>query len=119
MGPALPGRPWRHEAEDAMKINPSSIDLLSGKDGKVSNEAGGAKAGPVAPKSGGDRVELSPLSAQIAALESSLAAEPVFDSARVDAIKQAIADGRLNVKTEVVADRMIASALAMFDRSAK
>ena len=58
MGPALPGRPGRHEAEDAMKINPSSIDLLSGKDGKVSNEAVGAKAGSVAPKSAGDRVEL-------------------------------------------------------------
>jgi negative regulator of flagellin synthesis FlgM len=120
MGPAVPGRPLRPEAEDVMKINPSSIDaLLSGKDAKVSGEAGGAKAAPVSPKSGADRVELSPLSAQIAALESSLAAEPVFDRARVDAIKQAIADGRLNVNAGVVADRMIASALAMFDRSAK
>jgi len=104
-----------------MKINPSSIEaLLSGKDAKVSGEAGGAKAAtPVAAKSGADRVELSPLSAQIAALESSLAAEPVFDKARVDAIKQAIVDGRLSVNAEVVADKMIASALAMFDRSAK
>jgi len=100
-----------------MKINPSSIDaLLSGKDAKV---AGGAKAAAVAPKSGADRVELSPLSAQIAALESSLSAEPVFDRARVEAIKQAIVDGRLNVDAEVVADKMIASALAMFDRAAK
>ena len=100
-----------------MKINPSSIDaLLSGKDAKVSSEA---KAAPVTPKAGGDRVELSPLSAQIAALESSLAAQPVFDRPRVHAIKQAIADGRLGVDAKVVADRMIASALAMFDRSAR
>ena len=103
-----------------MKINPSSIDaLLSGKDAKVAGDAGGAKAAPVAPQAGADRVELSPLSAQIAALESRLAAEPVFDRARVEAIKQAIADGRLNVDAEVVADKMITSALAMFDRQAK
>jgi negative regulator of flagellin synthesis FlgM len=103
-----------------MKINPSSIDaLLSGKDAKVAGDGGGAKAAAVASKPGADRVELSPLSAQIAALESSLSAEPVFDRARVEAIKQAIVDGRLNVDAEVVADKMIASALAMFDRAAK
>ena len=103
-----------------MKINPSSIDaLLSGKDGKVSAESAGGKPASVAPKSGADRVELSPLSAQIAALESRLAAEPVFDRARVDAIKQAIVDGRMNVDAGVVADRMIADALAMFDRPVK
>ena len=103
-----------------MKINPSTIDaLLSGKEGKAQADAAGAKPAAIAPKAGADRVELSPLSAQIAALESSLAAEPVFDRARVEAIKQAISDGRLNVNAEVVADKMIASALAMFDRSVK
>ena len=103
-----------------MKVNPSSIDaLLSGKEGKLSAEPAGAKPTAVSPKSGADRVELSPLSAQIAALESSLAAEPVFDRARVKAIKQAISDGRLNVNAEVVADKMITSAMAMFDRPVK
>ena len=103
-----------------MKINPSSIDaLLGGKDAKAPADAGTAKAAPANPTTGGDRVDLSPLSTQIAALESSLAAEPGFDRARVEAIKQAIVDGRLTVNAEVVADKMIASALAMLGRSAK
>src|SRR5687767_8644959 len=103
-----------------MKINPSSIDaLVAGKDAKPAGDHGTAKAASVSPQSGGDRVELSPLSAQIAALESSLAAEPGFDRARVEAIKQAIVDGRLTVSAEVVADKMLASALAMLARSSK
>ena len=103
-----------------MKINPSSIDaLVTGKDAKPAGDPATAKAAPVTPKSGSDRVDLSPLSSQIAALESSLAADPGFDRARVDAIKLAIVEGRLTVSTDVVADKMIASALAMLDRSSK
>jgi len=103
-----------------MKINPSSIDaLVAGKDAKSAGDPATAKAASVNPKSGGDRVDLSPLSTQIAALESSLAAEPGFDRTRVEAIKQAIVDGRLTVSADVVADKMIASALAMLDRSSK
>ena len=103
-----------------MKINPSSIDSLgTGKDAHAAPDAASAKTPPGQPKAGGDRVELSPLSAQIAALESRLSAEPAFDRARVEAIKQAIVEGRLTVSSEVVADKMIASALAMLDRSSK
>lgn len=102
-----------------MKINPSSLDALrNGKDTTAPGERTPAKgAGSPAPgASGGDRVDLSALSAQIAALETSLVAESGFDRGRVDAIKQAIAEGRLTVSNDVVADRMIASALAMLGR---
>jgi negative regulator of flagellin synthesis FlgM len=103
-----------------MKINPSSIDaLVTGKDAKPAGEHATAKTASASPQSGGDRVALSPLSAQIAALESSLAAEPGFDRARVEAIKQAIVDGRLTVSADVVAEKMIASALAMLAHSSK
>ena len=103
-----------------MKINPSSIDaLVTGKDAKAAGDPATAKAAPVTPRAGSDRVDLSPLSTQIAALESSLAAEPGFDRARVEAIKQAIVEGRLTVSADVVADKMIASALAMLERSSK
>lgn len=96
-----------------MKINPSSVNApVNGKDAGKPGESSSAKA-PVAPRSGADQVALSPLAAQIAALESSLVAEPGFDRARVDAIKQAIGEGRLKVNADVVADKMIASALAM------
>jgi negative regulator of flagellin synthesis FlgM len=103
-----------------MKINPSSIEaLVSGKDAKPTGDHASAKAVPVNPQSGADRVELSPLSAQIAALESSLAAGPGFDRARVESIKQAILEGRLTISSEAVADKMLASALAMLARSSK
>jgi negative regulator of flagellin synthesis FlgM len=57
----------------------------------------------------GDRVDITSLSSQLQALESKLADVNVVDSARVDAIKQAISEGRFNVNSEVVADRLIAS----------
>jgi negative regulator of flagellin synthesis FlgM len=104
------GRP---EAEDAMQTNPSSIErLMSGKYTKATGDSATDKPAWVDPKTGGDRIDLSPLPVQIAALESILA-EPRFDRARVEAIKQAIVDGRLTIDAEVVADRMIAHALAM------
>jgi negative regulator of flagellin synthesis FlgM len=43
------------------------------------------------------------------ALESRLADVSVVDTARVDAIKQAISEGRFSVNSEVVADRLIAT----------
>jgi len=57
----------------------------------------------------GDRVDITSLSSQLQALESKLSDVNVVDSARVDAIKQAISEGRFNVNSEVVADRLIAS----------
>jgi negative regulator of flagellin synthesis FlgM len=74
---------------------------------------GGVRAGKTnvaktpASQSGGGAVELSPLASQLSNIEASLANTPVVDSARVEEIKQAIADGRFKVNTEVVADRLI------------
>ena len=58
---------------------------------------------------GGDRVDITSLSSQLQALESRLTDVSVVDSARVESIKQAIAEGRFNVNSEVVADRLIAT----------
>ena len=103
-----------------MKINPSPLDALRGTpEAAKTNERTTGKAASSGSAPGGDRVDLSQLSAQIAQLESSLAAEPGFDPARVETIKQAIADGRLTVNAEVVADRMLASALAMLGAKGK
>jgi negative regulator of flagellin synthesis FlgM len=62
-----------------------------------------------ATKSTSDSVSVSPLANQLQALESKLNDVNVVDSARVDAIKQAISEGRFSVNSEVVADRLIAS----------
>ncbi|MEO8410063.1 MAG: flagellar biosynthesis anti-sigma factor FlgM [Propionivibrio sp.] len=54
----------------------------------------------------GDEVRLSALAAQL----STSGNEPVFDSARVAEIKQAISDGRFTINAGAIADRLIASA---------
>lgn len=53
-----------------------------------------------------DDVHLSALSAQM----NTSGDEPVFDSARVSEIKQAISDGRFSINAGAIADRLIATA---------
>ncbi len=56
-----------------------------------------------------ERVDIAPLSAQLQALESSLENVQVVDTARVEAIKQAISEGRFKVNADMVADRLLAT----------
>jgi negative regulator of flagellin synthesis FlgM len=98
-----------------MKI-PSSLNTPAAGAGSVPDRPGAAKpaaqgAQPVASGS----VHLSDLSAQLA----SAVPGPDFDHAKVEAIKQAIADGKLQVNAENVADRLIANALALQSQATK
>jgi len=63
---------------------------------------------------GGESLNISPLSTRMQNLESRLASGEVFDTARVNAIKQAIGDGSFKVNAEAVADKMISSAYDLF-----
>jgi negative regulator of flagellin synthesis FlgM len=54
-------------------------------------------------------VTLSPLSAQLKALEAKVSAAKVFDVEKVDAIKSDIASGKFNVDSGKVADGLIAT----------
>jgi negative regulator of flagellin synthesis FlgM len=91
--------------DNVKSINSGSVSESQSRPAKA-----GAAAKP-APPAGGQakngRVELSPLGAQLASIEASLANVPVVDTARVDEIKQAIADGHFKVNPEVVADRLL------------
>ena len=60
-------------------------------------------------KPSADSVSITSLSSQLQALESSLSAVSVADTARVDAIKQAISEGRFKINPEVVADKLLNS----------
>jgi negative regulator of flagellin synthesis FlgM len=85
-------------------VTTSSADNVSGRSGAARPaQAAGPQAGV------GATVQLSELSAQLV----SSTAGPDFDHARVEAIKQAIADGKLSVNADVVADKLIANALAL------
>ena len=92
-----------------MKI-PSSLNIPAAGSGAVSDRPGAAK--PAAEGSQpvvGSSVRLSPLSAQLTASVHG----GDFDHAKVEAIKQAIADGKLDVNADAIADRLIANALAL------
>lgn len=104
-----------------MKINPAS-DLAKGAKAEstpVNGRAGSNGAKTTAPAADSANVHLSPLSAQLGTLTSSLAASGDFDQAKVDAIKQAIVDGKLHVNAEVVADKMLTSLRDMFAHATK
>jgi len=92
-----------------MKI-PSSLNVPAAGTGAVTDRPGAAKPAaegmqPVA----GASVRLSDLSAQLTASVHG----GDFDHGKVEAIKQAIADGRLEVNADAIADRLIANALAL------
>ena len=93
-----------------MKIDNSNKSVTQqNRVDKTSPKRGNAAAGKTAPKSSGSqvRVDIGPLSAQLQSLESSLENVQVVDTARVEAIKQAITEGRFRVNPDVVADRLL------------
>jgi len=92
-----------------MKIDSSVKSISPGTVGGGGSRAGKGAAGPPG-SGGGDRVQLSPLSSQLQALESSMADTPVVDSARVAEIRQAIAEGRFRVNPDVVAESLLQTA---------
>lgn len=63
---------------------------------------------PAAPSSArGDKVEITSTSAQLQQLEKLLSDVGVVDVAHVEAIKAAISEGRFQVDSEVVADKLL------------
>ncbi|MFO1318894.1 MAG: flagellar biosynthesis anti-sigma factor FlgM [Burkholderiales bacterium] len=92
-----------------MKIN-NPISRPAGVTGPQEISGGKGSAQPQATtKTSGDRVDITSLSSQLQALEKRLSDVSVVDGARVEAIKQAISEGRFNVNSDVVADRLIAT----------
>jgi negative regulator of flagellin synthesis FlgM len=106
--------------EPSMKINHSTVSGQGGKPAvastggnpveRVNGGAGKASGEP----GGGASVQLSSLSTQLAALESSLAAGAAFDAGKVQEIKEAIRSGSLSVNAQVVAEKMLAGLQEMF-----
>ena len=93
-----------------MKVNGSNMRPVSvtGIQETGAAKATGQPASSAQPAAK-DRVEITSLSAQLQALESALADLSVVDQARVDAIKQAISEGRFRVDSDVVADQLLAT----------
>lgn len=90
-----------------MKIDNSSKNVISitGADGQ--KRAGKAEAASARPAAAQDKVELSALSSQLKAAGAGLAGDGIFDTAKIQEIKQAISEGRFKVNAEAVADRLL------------
>lgn len=56
-----------------------------------------------------DNVQITSLSSQLHTMESSMDKMPVVDTARVEAIKQAISEGRFKINPEAIADGLLAT----------
>lgn len=93
---------------DASVKSPSSTGVKETTP-RTSKAGAGASAAPQKGSSAKDNVQINPVSSQLQAMESSMDNMPVIDSARVEAIKQAISEGRFKVNPEVIADRLLAT----------
>ncbi|MEZ0246769.1 MAG: flagellar biosynthesis anti-sigma factor FlgM [Methylophilaceae bacterium] len=56
-----------------------------------------------------DNVQLSNMSTQIKALETSIGEASGFDTAKVETVKQAISEGRFTINSNAIADKLISS----------
>jgi negative regulator of flagellin synthesis FlgM len=95
-----------------MKIPPTTAGVQGAKSAELADTGRAKSSSPdKVPSTGGgsDSVQLSELSTQLHAIESSLSG-PEFDRTKVEDIKQAIRDGSLSVNADVVADKMLTSA---------
>jgi negative regulator of flagellin synthesis FlgM len=90
-----------------LKINPIRPGATSGVQPTQSGHP--AQQPGAGASSTADKVDITSLSSQLHALESSLADVGVVDAARVDAIKQAISEGRFKIDSDVVADKLLTS----------
>ncbi len=76
-----------------------------------------ASAASSASRSGGSTVRIDPRASLLAAAETSLSSVSAVDSARVEEIKRAIAEGRFQVNAERIADGLLQSVQEMLSSS--
>jgi len=93
-----------------VKIDKPAKPLPPARAGEAQARAPSAKQASVSPQpsgSSGTSVHLGSASAHLLSMENSMASAPVVDTAKVAEIKQAISEGRFQVNSDVVADRLI------------
>lgn len=94
-----------------VKVEKSGKSLPAAPVGKGKAQAPAAKssdtAQPSAPNS--TSVHLGETTAQLQSMQGSMASSPVVNAAKVAEVKQAISEGRFQVNSTVVADRLISS----------
>jgi negative regulator of flagellin synthesis FlgM len=89
-------------------VNSSSTSSMRSKSAQAT--ADNKNAAPAAPaaKTASDSVSLSNKAQAMGRLEAQIASAPDVDEAKVAAVKAAIAEGRYQVDSQTVAERMLA-----------
>jgi negative regulator of flagellin synthesis FlgM len=88
--------------------SPSSVSTI-GETGSRASTARTTDSKTAATENSGTSVHLGTTTAQLRSLESSIASSPLVDTFKVSEIKQAISEGRFQVNSGVVADKLISS----------
>ncbi len=88
-----------------MKIDKRITPPAASKVSSAKSKGGGKTPAPAA--GGSDSLTLTESSTRVRSLESQLASVDVTDTAKVESVKAALADGSFTVDAEVVADRLI------------
>jgi negative regulator of flagellin synthesis FlgM len=95
-----------------MKIEKTSSPAPASKVGETGSRASTARTTDnktSTAENSGTSVHLGTTTAQLNTIESSMAGTPVVDTHKVAEIKQAITEGRFQVNSGVVADRLIST----------
>lgn len=100
-----------------MKIDKPGKPLPAGPVGENPSRASQGKGGqPPAPsQSSGTSVSLGATATRLHSMESSMASTPVADPNKVAEIKQAISEGRFQVNSGVVADKLLETVKALIN----
>jgi negative regulator of flagellin synthesis FlgM len=80
---------------------------LAGARPTATMAAGLGSGEPVRRVSGGDQLRLTDTAVLLARLEPEVAAQPEIDLARVEALRNAVNEGRYELRPEVIADRLL------------
>ena len=91
-----------------MKIDSSAGKLIVSPNGESKVARNNANQPAASKSESRDEVQLTS-SSQLQALGGSLEASSPMDSAKVEAIKQAISEGRFKINPEMIADRLLTS----------
>lgn len=99
-----------------MKIDDSlsGVTALRGRTPRKTKDSSGQPAGQAHTA---DSVEITQASAQLNQLEEELRGLPGNDAGKVEAVRQAIAEGSFQVNEEAVADALVQSAMEQLRRN--
>lgn len=100
-------------------FRPRTLDTNTNKSADRAEQSAGRKtpaSTPAAASPGTDSVRLTDSAARLKELETLLAQVPEVDASRVDALRQAIAEGKYNVDNVHVAEKLIAFERNLFGK---